>query len=446
MSVVDQPLILGENLSFDPFPQQCPAAASATILIVGGGVTGLINAWVLLDRGYQVTIVSKEWASFTDQQRLTSQIAGALWEFPPAVCGQHTDILSLQKSKQWCMVAYDIWAAIASIPSLAALAGVQMRASNFFFSCPIEDLPAQHHKMEEITASGVHGFNRSADSIHKHGIDPRYGATDAYEHLAPVIDTDRCMEWLMLLVQSKGAKFHTETITGDLFSQEQELRHRFSADVILNCTGLSALSLAGDKTCYPLRGALIRVVNDGIDFPKVESSLAITADAAQDNEIVFIVPRNDNILLIGGVAQPGRWGLDLTLESPEIKRMRARAEAFLPSLKHARVDPKYPIAQGLRPAREKNIRVERELRTRTIDLHGEPTEEPSRIIHNYGHGGSGWSLSFGCAADVANLVEDVLHNLPASKMKLQRKTAVEDVRIPASLDQRLMDVPIRARL
>ncbi|KAI4271423.1 MAG: hypothetical protein LQ337_006017 [Flavoplaca oasis] len=446
MSIVDHPLILGENFSLEPFPQQFPDDKSSTVLIVGGGVTGLINAWVLLDRGYHVTVVSKEWASFTEQQRLTSQIAGALWEFPPAVCGQHTDILSLKKSKHWCMVAYDIWAAIASNPSLAALAGVQMRASNFFFPCAIEELPAQHHKMEEIAACGVHGFSRSIESIHKHGIDPRYGAVDAYEHLAPVIDTDRCMEWLMLLVQSKGAKFHTETITSDLFSQEQELLDRFSADVILNCTGLSALSLAGDKTCYPLRGALIRVINDGKDFPKVESSLAITADAAQDNEIVFIVPRNDNILLIGGVAQPGRWDLDLTLDSPEIKRMRTRAEAFLPSLKHARVDPEYPIAQGLRPAREKNIRVERELRTRTMDLHGEPTEEPSRIIHNYGHGGSGWSLSFGCAADVANLVEDVLHNLPASKMKLQEKVVVENVRMPAPLDPRLMSGPIRARL
>ena len=81
-----------------------------------------------------------------------------------------------------------------------------------------------------------------------------------------------------------------------------------------------------------------------------------------------------------------------------------------------------------------------------MDLHGEPTEEPSRIIHDYGHGGSGWSLSFGCAADVASLVEDVLHNLPASKMKLQEKVVVENVRTPTPLDQRLTSGPIRARL
>ena len=413
---------------------------------MGGGVTGLLTAWVLLDRGYHVTIVSKEWASFTDQQRLTSQIAGALWEYPPAVCGQHTDAVSLSKSKTWCMVGYRIWEAIASDPTLAVLSGVQMKESNFFFPYPIDADPAQFSKMREIETSGVRGFRRGSDLIQKHGIDPRCDAIDAYEHLAPIIDTDRSMEWLMVLVQSKGAHFRTGTINGDLFPQEETLLNRFAADVLINCTGLSSLELAGDVSCYPLRGALIRVLNNGIDFPKVNSSLAITADAAQDNEIVFIVPRNDNILLIGGIAQPHKWDLNLTLDSPEIQRMRSRAEAFLPGLKNARVDPDYPLAQGLRPSRERNIRVERELRTRTVMLHGEQVEEPSRIIHSYGHGGSGWSLGFGCGADVAALVEDVLHNLPAAEMKTQEKIEVQDVHAHALWNQSLKDEPMKAKL
>ena len=250
----------------------------------------------------------------------------------------------------------------------------------------------------------------------------------------------------MVMVQSKGAIFHTETIDKHLFAQEEGLLKRFSADVIINCTGLSAFSLASDKTCYPLRGALIRVLNDGTDFPKVHSSLAITADASQDHEIVFIVPRNDDILLIGGIAQPREWELNLTLDSPEIQRMRSRAEAFLPGLKHARTDPDYPLAQGLRPARERNVRVERELQKRTVTLHGQKTEEPSRIIHCYGHGGAGWSLSFGCAADVAGLVEDVLHNLPAEGMKMQDRVEVGDVHVQAQVNQIWRDGSVRAKL
>lgn len=75
--------------------------------------------------------------------------------------------------------------------------------------------------------------------------------------------------------------------------------------------------------------------------------------------------------------------------------MEARCKAFLPMLKNARLDPGYPLAQGLRPARKQNIRVEYEKRGK------------SRIIHSYGHGGSGWSLSFGCAEEVVGLVDNL---------------------------------------
>ncbi|MCJ1225094.1 hypothetical protein MMC12_001743 [Toensbergia leucococca] len=395
-----------------------PNASSPTVLVVGGGVTGLITAWVLLDRGYHVTIVSKEWASYTNEQRLTSQIAGALWEYPPAVCGQHTDAISLLKSKRWCMVAYRIWDAIAADPDLGALSGVKMRKSSFYFPYAIEEDPKQLSKMLEIERSGVRGFRHDSSLIHKRDINPDFGVVDAYEHLAPMIDTDRSMEWLMVLIQSKGAKLFTETIHGDLFHQENELLERFNANVIVNATGLAASELAADATCYPLRGALLRVVNDGRDFPKIETAMAITADASSSNEIVFIVPRNDDILLLGGIAQPKEMKLDLTLNAPVIDRMRARCVGFLPGLANARLDPDYPFAQGLRPARERNIRVEREQRQRHMRLDGRTKLKPSRIVHSYGHGGSGWSLSFGCAGDVAMLVEEALRDETADAVEL----------------------------
>src|SRR5271156_4762400 len=146
-------LVLGDNLSFDPKPQVCPTKSSPRILVVGGGVTGLVTSWVLLDRGYHVTIVAKEWASYTKAQRLTSQIAGALWEYPPAVCGSHTDTVSLRRSKRWCMIAYNIWATIAADPTLAAAAGVQMKNSAFFFPYYLEESPKQLSKLHELARS-----------------------------------------------------------------------------------------------------------------------------------------------------------------------------------------------------------------------------------------------------------------------------------------------------
>ncbi|KAK7747493.1 hypothetical protein SLS53_001748 [Cytospora paraplurivora] len=398
-----------------PYPERLvqPSASSPHVLIVGAGVTGLVTAWVLLDQGYKVTIISKDWANFSPNNRLTAQIAGALWEYPPAVCGAHTDRISLSNSKRWCMTAYHAWDAIASIPELSRASGVRMMPSDFFFPNPVENDPAQFSKMAEIISSGVKGFRQDTRLMEQRRVNPSYGAVDAYELLAPIIDTDQAMMWLMSLVHSKGASTVTETISGDLFDQEEILRARFGADAIVNATGLAGTELAGDPTCYPIRGALIRVINDGRDFPKVEAALTITADAVHDsNEIVFLVPRNDNILLIGGIAQPNESSLDLTLDSPIVKRMRQRCEAFLPGLKHARVDATYPLAQGLRPFRSRNVRVERELRC----MPG--TERPSRIVHSYGQGGAGWSLSFGCAGDVADLLKEALGDSVPTPMEL----------------------------
>src|SRR5438046_2071386 len=78
-SLPRNPVTLGRDISLHPSPLKAPAASSPTVLVVGGGVTGLVTSWVLLDRGYHVTIISKEWATYTKNQRLTSQIAGALW-------------------------------------------------------------------------------------------------------------------------------------------------------------------------------------------------------------------------------------------------------------------------------------------------------------------------------------------------------------------------------
>ncbi|KAK6210666.1 hypothetical protein LQW54_006015 [Pestalotiopsis sp. IQ-011] len=399
------PLRLWKDLTPLDQPLKRPNADSPHILVIGGGVTGLVSSWVLLDRGYRVTVLSSAWVN--TEKRLTSQIAGALWEFPPAVCGSHTDAISLAHSKRWCMTAYHIWDALASVPAIGEESGVRMMPSDFFFPCNVDEDAAQFSKMHEIMASGVRGFYRSADLIDERRVDPAYGAVDAYELLAPIIDTDKAMEWLTGLVRRKGAQLVTETISEDLLGIEDDLRARFAADVIINCTGLEGQLLAGDSTVYPIRGGLIRVINDGSDFPKVEAALTITADAVHDaNEIVFLVPRNDNILLIGGIAEPQKWDLDLTLDSPIIRRMRERCEAFLPSLKSARVDPDYPLAQGLRPFRGNNVRVERELR-----------KVGSRIVHSYGQGGAGWSLSFGCAQDVAALVEETLAGVTPRSMR-----------------------------
>ena len=89
-SITSPALCLGEDFPACSAPLQRPTSSSPHILVIGGEATALVTSWMLLDKGYKVTIISKEWATYTKAQRLTSQIAAALWEFPSGGCGPET--------------------------------------------------------------------------------------------------------------------------------------------------------------------------------------------------------------------------------------------------------------------------------------------------------------------------------------------------------------------
>jgi glycine/D-amino acid oxidase-like deaminating enzyme len=263
--------------------------------------------------------------------------------------------------------------------------------------------------MREIEAH-VDGFRHTPDIIAESGVNPDYSSpvVDAYEHLAPIIDTDQYMEWIRNLALSLGARLLTERIHGSIVDNEPALLKRFSATAIINCTGLGAAELAGDNTCYPLRGALVRVINDGTRFPRITSAMAISLDGREGKQdMVFIVPRNDNTLILGGLAEPNEWDLNVNLDNyPPIKAMYDRCLEFYPPLRNGQIDAEYPVAVGLRPFRQTNVRVEREAR-------GVYRGKRSRIVHSYGQGGAGFSLSFGCAADVAKIVDEIVGEVEA---------------------------------
>ena len=86
---------------------------------------------------YKVTVVAKEYASpVASGKRITSEIAGALWEWPPAVCGRHTDEKSLERSKVWCMDSYGKFMELAMNPKET---GAYLRQSIFYFREKVKD-------------------------------------------------------------------------------------------------------------------------------------------------------------------------------------------------------------------------------------------------------------------------------------------------------------------
>jgi D-amino-acid oxidase len=355
------------------------------VLVIGAGVSGLTTAKSLVDAGFAVTVVAEKRAEFTP-----SIVAGALWEWPPAVCGHHTDLESLRRSKHWAVESYRRFEALAAHSS----PGVRLATAVFYFRHRIEDRPMERQKMEEV-ARHVHEFERSPDLIDRYGVNREFGLRDAYCYVAPLIDTDVYMQWLRNELRDAGCRFDECKLTQPLESLEAGLCAVYDACAIVNCSGLGSIQLAGDAMA-PLRGALVRVRNDGATMPRVGVAHCVANDDANPHQqMIYIIPRGPDHLLLGGIAELGEWDVEIGLENYEpVREMLRRCQQFLPALESAVIDEHEPVRVGLRPYREKNVRLEREGST--------------RIIHNYGHGGSGFTFSWGCGAEVASLVKQLL--------------------------------------
>jgi D-amino-acid oxidase len=357
----------------------------ARILVIGAGVSGLTTALCLRQRGFEVTIVAERFAP-----QVTSVVAGALWEWPPAVCGYHNDQISLSRSKEWCLTSYRMFVELAKDPRTGAF----FRPVVFYFKYPIKESPRDLHKMNELRHKVI-GFSHDASLIAANGVNQATGVQDAYTHMAPMVDTDAYMGWLLCQVREVGCRVIQDRISGCLMDRERELLQQYHAEAIVNCTGLGAAELAAEPM-YPLRGALVRVINDGVAMPRVETAHCVSHDETKnEQDIVFIVPRGNGMLVLGGLAEADEWSLDIGLHNYEpVREMYRRCVELLPALAHARIDPGEPVRAGLRPFRRQNVRLEHEPGT--------------SILHNYGHGGAGVTFSWGCSLEVADRIESHL--------------------------------------
>lgn len=148
--------------------------------------------------------------------------------------------------------------------------------------------------------------------------------------------------------------------------------------LIVNCAGLRANELTGDGSVTPVRGQHVIVDNPGLEEFFIEAPFT--------PEWAAYWPYPDHVVL-GGTQSSG----DTSIEpDPEIaERILGRCIEIEPRLGDARVRGHQV---GLRPARPA-VRVE-------VEQIG-----TARCVHNYGHGGSGVTLSWGCASRAAALLD-----------------------------------------
>jgi len=152
---------------------------------------------------------------------------------------------------------------------------------------------------------------------------------------------------------------------------------------IINCTGLGSRKLAGDALLQGVWGQTVITRTEGLDLTR-----SISDDRDKDH-MFYSIPRRDEMVL-GGVAIPNPPPGDPNDDAPApasaslrdeiMQRARQRGLAITPE--HFLRD-----STGLRPYRPQ-VRLEKE----------------GRVIHNYGHGGSGFTLCRGCARDVLEML------------------------------------------
>jgi D-amino-acid oxidase len=187
---------------------------------------------------------------------------------------------------------------------------------------------------------------------------------------SPIVDMPRYLNYLAGRLAAAGGELEIRPVgsLGELAGQ---------APVLVNCTGLGARGLVGDEQVKPVRGQHVIVRNPGLT--------EFFYEQGPGPMITNYLPHGERLVL-GGTIHRGDGNLAPDPEqAEEILRRCATVEPRLAGVEVL------DVQVGLRPGRPA-IRLEEE---RLGGL---------RVIHNYGHGGVGVGMSWGCAHAVADLV------------------------------------------
>ena len=316
------------------------------VLVTGAGVIGLSVAAALLDAGLAVTVYAAQ-----PPGRTTSAVAGALWG--PHLVGADGRV------DRWAGLTLARFRELASVPD----AGVAI-------------LPG-------LAASAAAGSEESGPPPFSEGAGERLrcepgqlpaGYTAGWRYSAPVIDMPAYLEFLLNLVRAGGGRLELGPPLRDLAGALT----RAPGPVLVNCAGIGARELVPDPELEAVRGQVIVAANPGL------AEFFVGDDA--DGEVTYIFPHGATVVL-GGTHQHG--SAILRADPADARRILDRCAVAEPRLAGAQV---LAHRVGLRPVRP------------AVRLDAVPAASGRHVVHCYGHGGAGVTLSWGCALDVARLV------------------------------------------
>ncbi|MFF5002712.1 NAD(P)/FAD-dependent oxidoreductase [Streptomyces phaeochromogenes] len=273
----------------------------------------------------------------------TSAVAGALW-WPYSV-------EPLELARAWALESLSVYEELAARPDET---GVRM----------VEGVMGESRLDEQgaWAAARLPGLRASTPE--------EYAGAGLWARL-PLIDMPVQLRWLRERFLRAGGTVEVRDVT-DLAEAEA------SAPVVVNCTGLGARELVADPAVRPVRGQLVIVENPGV------RNWLVSTDAVAGTT-TYLFPQPDRLVL-GGTTEVDEWSL--TPDPAVATQIVERCARLRPAVAGARV---LGHRVGLRPSRPV-VRLEREVRG-----------GGGVLVHNYGHGGAGVTVAWGCARVAAGL-------------------------------------------
>lgn len=331
------------------------------VTVIGGGVTGLTTAIRLKEAGHDVRVVARDYLAGT-----TSWVATAIWHLFWVEIDERVERWSVTALDELIKLSHVQGTGVTLVRGIECVRATSPDADDFLDGRTgalwKHVVPAYEPlTLEELTAR----------------LPPEYPLETmlgGYIIEVPIADMSAYLPYLMQRLEDLGVPREVGS-----FASFQEVRERFPADWYVNCTGLGSEKLAGDTSLRGIKGQIIRVSQDG-------SIKEYIADDYSPRGMTYILPRGQDIVLGGSEDtefENSRVDPELTAAILE------RCTALIPEVGNAEV---LEHMAGLRPYRP-SIRLE-------IDL------DTPDLVHNYGHGGSGVSLSWGCSAEVVQIIAE----------------------------------------
>ncbi|XP_055636674.1 D-aspartate oxidase-like [Toxorhynchites rutilus septentrionalis] len=328
------------------------------IIVLGAGVNGLCAAVQLAEHYYNVTnvtLISEEISPNT-----TGDGSAGLWG--PYYCGKTPEHKIVKWSSDTHAFFHQLWK-----NGLASRIGISLQPC-FRLTTDPKGYP------EPTWKDNVFGCTKISQAELKR-ISQEHGRqyTGGYQFATFTCEPAGLLPYLFNRFLAVGGKF----VQSKVDSIEGMLKGR-KADLIVNCTGLGSLALFGDNEVLPIRGQVARVCAPWV--------FEIILDDSDDGN--YVIPNTETVIL-GGTHQMNDFNRNVNAK--DSKFIFDGCERMLPSLKNA---PKVKEWVGLRPGRS-TVRLELE--------HCEAGKQTVPIIHNYGHGGCGVTLCWGCGSEVLQL-------------------------------------------